>query len=164
MPAKKSAQKKKVAKKTIKKAVPVAKTNPFPPLPSVRMNVELKNEWCEALRSGKFKQGKSLLCNKTDKKNPTYCCLGVLAEILVKKDLLKVVDPPENAINGAVYYCPTHENFDPRQAGGRIPESVATLIGLDDPNVVDNQTVLIHMNDSFKRTFQQISDHIYLHV
>lgn len=42
------------------------------------MNVELKAKWVEALRSGKYKQGKNHLRNKDD----TFCCLGVLCDIV----------------------------------------------------------------------------------
>jgi hypothetical protein len=41
------------------------------------MNEELKQKWVEALRSGKYKQGKQALRNKAD----CYCCLGVLCEL-----------------------------------------------------------------------------------
>ena len=37
-----------------------------------------KEVWCEALRSGKFKQGRKTLHNK---ETNAYCCLGVASEI-----------------------------------------------------------------------------------
>ncbi len=40
------------------------------------MNKKLKSKWVAALRSGKFKQGRSALYERG-----RYCCLGVLAEI-----------------------------------------------------------------------------------
>lgn len=40
------------------------------------MNPEWKKKWVEALRSGKYKQGKEALCF-----GDKYCCLGVLCEI-----------------------------------------------------------------------------------
>lgn len=42
------------------------------------MNTEIKAKWVEALRSGKYEQGKSRLQNCLKQ---TYCCLGVLCEI-----------------------------------------------------------------------------------
>lgn len=39
------------------------------------MDQEIKQKWCDALRSGKYKQGKSYMYNE---KTGTYCCLGVL--------------------------------------------------------------------------------------
>ena len=42
------------------------------------MDPELKAAWVEALRSGKYKQAKKTLHNKTQ---GSYCCLGVLCEV-----------------------------------------------------------------------------------
>lgn len=41
------------------------------------MRAELKKEWLEALRSGKYKQGESRLRTKEG----GYCCLGVLCDV-----------------------------------------------------------------------------------
>ena len=41
------------------------------------MTKEQATKWVKALRSGKYKQGKSFLYSPND----TYCCLGVLAKI-----------------------------------------------------------------------------------
>lgn len=43
----------------------------------VAMNPKMKQKWVEALRSGKYEQGKGML--KTGDGN--FCCLGVLADI-----------------------------------------------------------------------------------
>ena len=45
------------------------------------MNQEIKEKWVEALRSGKYKQGRSRL---KDNENH-YCCLGVLCDIRAKE-------------------------------------------------------------------------------
>jgi hypothetical protein len=45
---------------------------------SVKMNPEIKAQWLEALRSGKFEQARGLLHVRDD----GYCCLGVLAEVM----------------------------------------------------------------------------------
>lgn len=42
------------------------------------MNQEIKAKWVEALRSGKYKQGKKRLRFRGD----TYCCLGVLCDVM----------------------------------------------------------------------------------
>ena len=41
-----------------------------------------KTKWVEALRSGKYKQGRKALKTSTHDGIFHYCCLGVLAEIL----------------------------------------------------------------------------------
>lgn len=43
-----------------------------------KMNPDIKIKWIEALRSGKFKQGKGRFYQKN---SDTYCCLGVLCVI-----------------------------------------------------------------------------------
>ncbi len=41
------------------------------------MNGELKAKWLEALRSGRYKQGRKYLRDK----NNQFCCLGVLCDV-----------------------------------------------------------------------------------
>jgi len=41
------------------------------------MNTEIKQQWVDALRSGKYKKGTGRL-----RKNRAYCCLGVLCDIM----------------------------------------------------------------------------------
>lgn len=48
------------------------------------MDEQIKKQWVEALRSGKYKQGKKCLRSESD----TYCCLGVLCDIK-QKDIWK---------------------------------------------------------------------------
>lgn len=43
------------------------------------MNAEIKQKWVEALRSGKYQQGRNRL-----KSGESYCCLGVLCDVLTK--------------------------------------------------------------------------------
>jgi hypothetical protein len=45
------------------------------------MNQEIKREWIEALRSGKYKQARGFLRYRGG-----YCCLGVLMDIQGAKD------------------------------------------------------------------------------
>lgn len=166
MPAKKSAQK----KNAVKKAKTVSPVDLFPAVPTVRMNIELRTEWCDALRSGMYKQGKSVLCNKEDPEKPTYCCLGVLADILVKKDVLKIVPAPEEvqALNHnkhAVYYSSTHPDHDQARCSGSLPTEVALAIGLADADSTrDHQSRLINLNDTQQKSFEHIADYIFSHV
>jgi hypothetical protein len=45
---------------------------------TAKMDTELKAKWVEALRSGKYTQGRGALRRNDN----TYCCLGVLADII----------------------------------------------------------------------------------
>ena len=41
----------------------------------------MRDKWIEALRSGKYKQGKSNLCSLRNEQ-PEFCCIGVLADLM----------------------------------------------------------------------------------
>lgn len=45
------------------------------------MNQEIKQKWIEALRSGKYKQGKYHLKIVDESGEESFCCLGVLASL-----------------------------------------------------------------------------------
>ena len=49
------------------------------------MNAALKQEWLAALRSGEYAQGKHALAMTKPGGAVTYCCLGVLCDLLVKR-------------------------------------------------------------------------------
>lgn len=49
------------------------------------MQAELKQQWLEALRSGKYEQGQSNLCSISYRGGFEHCCLGVLAEVYGRK-------------------------------------------------------------------------------
>lgn len=48
------------------------------------MNIEFAQRWVAALRSGRYKQGRSRLRKKDD----TFCCLGVACDLLIQDGLL----------------------------------------------------------------------------
>ena len=45
------------------------------------MNPEIKTKWVEALRSGRYEQGRSYLRSQGPDGTLRYCCLGVLTEL-----------------------------------------------------------------------------------
>lgn len=94
------------------------------------MNKELKNKWIEALRSGKYKQGKGAL-RTGDIENPHYCCLGVLCAISLEK------------IKGEVMW-----------EKGFLPSS------LEDYVCFDIQKSLTFKNDNAGWSFSEIADWI----
>lgn len=109
-----------------------------------KMNPEVKELWVQALRSGRFEQGQSVLrVLHTDGLRTTaaYCCLGVLCEI-----------------SGIEYFG----------ADMFPPKSVCEWAGLPihEPAGLDEQTHVSNMNDgrdaheSRPQTFDQIADWI----
>lgn len=103
------------------------------------MDKEIKQKWVKALRSKKYKQGMNFLYNKKQK---TYCCLGVLCKVL-KKNPTKVA----------------------RSAGEHfLSQRILNLTGLSR----EDQYILSDMNDGgyvngkliTKRNFNQIANWI----
>lgn len=45
----------------------------------------IKAEWLAALRGGEYKQGHRRLCLVSSEGHKSYCCLGVLADLLIKR-------------------------------------------------------------------------------
>lgn len=53
------------------------------------MNPEVKEIWLEALRSGLYQQGRSLLKYKNNRSGEMfYCCLGVLSDLAEKQGVV----------------------------------------------------------------------------
>lgn len=53
----------------------------------------VRQKWVAALRSGKYKQGKNVLCNvNPETKEKSYCCLGVLCELYAETHSINKVE------------------------------------------------------------------------
>lgn len=59
----------------------------------VKLKKKVKKAWVEALRSGKYEQGKGML------NSAGYCCLGVLCEVAVESGLEVNVEPRGSYVN-----------------------------------------------------------------
>jgi hypothetical protein len=100
------------------------------------MTKELRDRWLEALRSGRYEQGKHRLHDYDKDGGDLYCSLGVLAD---------VIDP-----NGwEMYRERIGKNW--KGSGAGLPSDVL------DRNL---QKTIITLNDSTGRTFCQIADSI----
>lgn len=92
------------------------------------MNKEIKKQWIEALRSGKYKQGREYLCV-----DETYCCLGVLC------DILKVPVKPETYGRRTVKYykCLRRESREDlhRYTNSVLPEELSEQLKLSSVKV-----------------------------
>ncbi len=72
----------------------------------MKMNPEVKTKWLELLRSGKYEQGESCLCQTTEYskkdheeiefKKPRYCCLGILCLVEGSPEVPTNNEFPEN--------------------------------------------------------------------
>lgn len=103
----------------------------------MKLTKSLKNKWIKALTSGDYKQGTGCLW---DRKDNTYCCLGVLGKICEVKGL-----------SGDLKYQFLSAKNDNLKGLNKIPDE---LQGTDD--IAD---ILANMNDD-GRTFEEIADYI----
>jgi len=87
------------------------------------MDKELKKKWVDALRSGKYEQGRGYLCNEG-----LYCCVGVLAEI-------KGIPKHKAEASDSLYLYQGQKNM--------LPAITLYELGLTD----DKVHVLVDMND-----------------
>lgn len=104
------------------------------------MNAELKAKWVEALRSGKYKQGRGTL----RRKNGTFCCLGVLCD----------VESPDGWMAE-----PLIGNYIERVDGcgpGYLPVRIAEAAAL----MTKDQEYLVVLNDSDRASFSEIANYI----
>ena len=108
-----------------------------------KMNPELKKRWVDALRSGEYQQGTSVLRDKNDRR----CCLGVLCEFV----------PVEVTQSNSAFYEYTFEVpedyilNDYKDRSGGVP---SFLVHSDDA------AILVRMNDDQGKSFSEIADYI----
>lgn len=128
------------------------------------MNAEIKQKWVEALRGGKYQQGKHKLMTQT-LHGPLFCCLGVLADVTRDDNcpgrtgtsmVLHSVLTPEMA---------KHVGFGATKTSPRVPvEVVVKHIDELKANTVarhygeDKTVELWSLNDSYGIGFNQLAD------
>lgn len=106
------------------------------------MNAEMKQKWVEALRSGKYRQGKNYL-----NANGAFCCLGVLCDLSGEG---KWVPDKDVELAGVQKYV-VNVRFNGNRAC--LPVEIAEKYDVHNPGP------LITMNDGGK-TFAEIADYI----
>lgn len=126
-----------------------------------KMNPEWKAKWVAALTGGEYKQGTGCLEQRKKKTNQaSFCCLGVLCDLVVKEfpDAATLVDEPWRLEDLKISY-------DGTTAG--IPVSIAVIVGLDsgipmvnvDREVCDfGAAQLSYLNDTAGWDFKHIAE------
>lgn len=100
------------------------------------MNKALKKKWVDALRSGKYKQGKTAL-----RVGNNFCCLGVLCDVIDPKRWVSTPD------------C---DHFKWDVALANVPNKTRKAIHL---NHTDAHK-LMYLNDGEGKNFNEIADYI----
>jgi hypothetical protein len=111
------------------------------------VNKEAKEKWIDALRSGKYMQGKSCLKDT----NNTYCCLGVLVEVFEEHHGLK--------FNQRINCSRNAMEFGSFCSVAAPPDIVLAWINIA-PN---HQTLLMNLNDKHGCSFAGIAE-VLMHL
>lgn len=101
------------------------------------MKAKVKKLWIKALRSNKYKQGRSQLKRGRDK-DVRYCCLGVLCEVAKGEGVIRSYRGTDGFPSNKVLKWAGLELYNPR-----MPRVTAT-----------------GMNDAHGRSFSYIADRI----
>jgi hypothetical protein len=109
------------------------------------MNPSVKQAWTEALRSGKYQQGKECLCQ-----GGKFCCLGVLTDIYLQE-----TKQQWRRDVGGFYSFETE--------GGILPFSVQQWAGIYAPNPYLAGYHLTSWNDD-GASFEEIANLIEAHL
>lgn len=117
-------------------------------------NNDLNYLWPNALEMGYYKQGTGVLCN-IQKDEPTYCCLGVLGNILVIQGHAKWLPDRETSLYRRLVFK-TEDEKDPLQGSVAFlnPECRYEL------GIQLHTSHLINMNDGQKKSFKEIAQYI----
>jgi hypothetical protein len=113
------------------------------------MNKKIARLWADALRSGKYEQGKSALARKEEDKT-SYCCLGVLCELAIENGI-KI----EKSIFGE---CDYGELVGYNSSTATLPPVVKEWAFENTNNFALIQDDFISYNDTKGLTFDQIAD------
>lgn len=116
-----------------------------------KMDQGIKARWVEALRSGKYLQGKNDLRYRADHKKSEFCCLGVLCEIAVDDGV--IFPPQRNAWGAYVYDEATKVPSRAVKDWAGISEFNPAVIGPD-----GGRTSLATLNDEAGLDFNAIAD------
>lgn len=86
----------------------------------IKPKLPMGKQWVEALRGGKYKQGRGLLHSSL---NDCYCCLGVLSNIQGRLNSGR-----DNCLYGSgTYLHKTNPLFDVLDCDGNFPKGVSVI-------------------------------------
>ena len=113
------------------------------------MDEHWKDRWVTALRSGDYVQTEGTLCRVEDGPDgvDTYCCLGVLCELVPNTTKDKLDDDGDGVVFSYTYNKTT--------GIGRLPRDISGIANLS----ALAETTLVQMNDDGV-SFEEIADHI----
>lgn len=115
------------------------------------MNKDIAKKWAEALRSGKYEQGREQLSTQYEHEDsPRFCCLGVLCEVAKAEGAIEKYDPH------APHLPPEVRDW----AGMKTTQGVYEAF--DETEGEDN--TLWGLNDKYDKDFDYLADFIEKNV
>lgn len=114
-----------------------------------KMDPAVKAQWLTALRSGEYQQGRGYL-----RRNDTFCCIGVLADLAIKAGIGEWMDYPGDDAPGVRMYTADPSNGLVAE-GAVLPLPVRNWSRLSRFQVV--ALGLMEMNDN-DEPFERIAD------
>jgi hypothetical protein len=126
------------------------------PINTKKQKDSVIRDWCKALKSGKYKQGKGMLYNRESRK---YCCLGVLGRIAgLKPVACDGTLSNRSSVRGTEFH---YKGEGPSSNIQYLPEDFWDEIVKYSENAL-TQEDLVDMNDSDDAlSFQEIADYIH---
>lgn len=112
---------------------------------NIPMNIPVMEKWIERLRSGKYKQGKTVLRFEDD----TYCCLGVLCDLAVEAKVI-----PSPVLSDVKYGGKKPYLYEGIR--GVLSSTVAKWAGISSNPIM--RTVLLSSANDKGTTFEEIAD------
>lgn len=108
-----------------------------------------QKKWVDALRSGKYKQGRGYLC-QIEEGEPHYCCLGVACELMCEAGLLEKENRGDHYRYGGRSLLSNNilEWLNLRTSGGNFSIPFKECISLT------------QLNDQVELSFAEIADFI----
>lgn len=108
-----------------------------------------RKKWTDALRSGRYKQGRGTLVNFSDGvETPRFCCLGVACDVAAVEGIIPARDGRRYAGEGL-----------------QLPEVVREWLGIEggEGNLKDSvagseASCLSNLNDHYEYDFNQLAD------
>jgi hypothetical protein len=128
-------------------------------------NREHMQQWVDALRSGKYTQGRSALRNRDDE----YCCLGVACDVSGTgkwRPTGEIYDAEGKATDWYYTYGPDDDSRLRGTSAALLPEDVMDWLGVGMDNPILARKHATDWNDVMSASFDTIADLIeeeYLH-
>ena len=117
------------------------------------MKYHVMKRWVKALRSGDYAQTTGTLNRIKPDLSESFCCLGVLCDVELKRGGFKIIT---NSLRNANPHCEDETYVAYNGQSGSLATDIRETSGIKNPTL----NKLINLNDSAKKNFKEIADFI----